>query len=135
MFYSESITIYKEEKNMFIRTIAGIILIGGFITLLSYGLNYMQAPSVLENVEKIVFVSEWVRERFFLDIDQKLQTKTEVVYPSVNKQKKIKKEKNIIFVGRLNYSKGYDIFKDAVIKILDNFYTTQTMLLGTLIMR
>ena len=52
MFYSERITIYKEEKNMFIRTIAGIILIGGFITLLSYGLNYMQAPSVLENVEK-----------------------------------------------------------------------------------
>ena len=52
MFYSESITIYKKEKNMFIRTIAGIILIGGFIILLSYGLNYMQTPSVLENVEK-----------------------------------------------------------------------------------
>ena len=76
---------------------------------------------ILKNVEKIIFVSEWVRERFFLDIDQKLQTKTEVVYPSVNKQKKIKKEKNIIFVGRLNYSKGYDIFKDAVIKILNNY--------------
>ena len=77
---------------------------------------------ILENVEKIIFVSEWVRERFFLDIDQKkLQTKTEVVYPSVNKQKKIKKEKNIIFVGRLNYSKGYDIFKDAIIKILNKF--------------
>ena len=43
---------------------------------------------ILENVEKIIFVSEWVRGRFFLDIDQKLQTKTEIVYPSVNKQKK-----------------------------------------------
>ena len=48
---------------------------------------------ILENVEKIIFVSEWVRERFFLDIDQKLQTKTEVVYPSVNKQKKKKRKK------------------------------------------
>ena len=76
---------------------------------------------ILENVEKIIFVSEWVRGRFFLDIDQKLQTKTEVIYPSVNKQKIIRKEKNIIFVGRLNYSKGYDIFRDAVIKILDKF--------------
>ena len=76
---------------------------------------------ILENAEKIIFVSEWVRERFFLDIDQKLQTKTEVVYPSVNKQKKIKKEKNIIFVGRLNYSKGYDIFRDAITKVLNNF--------------
>ena len=60
-------------------------------------------------------------EDFFFNIDKKLQTKTEVVYPSVNKQKKIKKEKNIIFVGRLNYSKGYDIFKDAVTRILDKF--------------
>ena len=76
---------------------------------------------ILENVEKIIFVSEWVRGRFFLDIDQKLQTKTEIVYPSVNKQKKIKKEKNIIFVGRLNYSKGYDIFKDAIFKIFKVF--------------
>ena len=76
---------------------------------------------ILKNVEKIIFVSEWVRGRFFLEIDQKLQTKTELVYPSVNKQKKIKKEKNIVFVGRLNYSKGYDIFKDAVLKILEKF--------------
>ena len=85
---------------------------------------------ILEIVEKIIFVSEWVRERFFLDIDQKLQTKTEVVYPSVNKQKKIKKEKNIIFVGRLNYSKGYDIFKEAIIKILNNFPAWKAYSLG-----
>ena len=76
---------------------------------------------ILESVEKIIFVSEWVRGRFFIDIDQKLQTKTEVVYPSVNKQKKIRKDKKIIFVGRLNYSKGYDIFRDAVVKILEKF--------------
>ena len=76
---------------------------------------------ILESVEKIIFVSEWVRDRFFLNLDKKLQTKTEVVYPSVNKQKKVKKIKNIIFVGRLNYSKGYDIFKEAIIKILDEF--------------
>ena len=76
---------------------------------------------IIEIVEKIIFVSEWVRDRFFLDIDKKLKTKTEIVYPSVNKQKKIKKKKNIIFVGRLNYSKGYDIFKDAIIKILNDY--------------
>ena len=76
---------------------------------------------ILDSVEKVIFVSEWVRERFFLNLDKKLQTKTETVYPSVNKQKKIKKRKNIIFVGRLNYSKGYDIFKEAIIRILDEF--------------
>ena len=76
---------------------------------------------ILKNVEKIIFVSEWTRERFFIDIDKKLKTKTEVVYPSVNKQKISKKIKLITFVGRLNYSKGYDIFKEAIIKILNEF--------------
>ena len=85
---------------------------------------------ILENVEKIIFVSEWVRKRFFLNIDQKLQAKTEIVYPSVNKQKKIKKIKNIIFLGRLNYSKGYDVFKDAIIKILNEFPQWKAYSLG-----
>ena len=76
---------------------------------------------ILESVEKIIFVSEWVSNRFFMNLDQKLKTKTEIVYPSVNKQKKVKKSKNIVFVGRLNYSKGYDIFKTAIIKILNEF--------------
>ena len=77
--------------------------------------------NLLKSVEKLIFVSDWVRERFFLNIDQKLKTKTEIVYPSVNKQKIINKQKNIIFVGRLNYSKGYDLFKDAIIRILNEF--------------
>ncbi len=76
---------------------------------------------ILKSVEKIIFVSDWVKERFFKGLDEKLQTKTEVVYPSVNKQRPSKKDKSIIFVGRLNYSKGYDLYKDAVIKILNEF--------------
>tara|TARA_A100001035_G_C27774982_1_gene498482 strand:+ start:298 stop:2421 length:2124 start_codon:yes stop_codon:yes gene_type:complete len=85
---------------------------------------------ILNSVEKIIFVSEWVRERFFLEIDHKLRAKTEVVYPSVNKQKKVKKKKNIIFVGRLNHSKGYHIFKDAILKILDEFPRWQAYSIG-----
>ncbi|MDC0944828.1 glycosyltransferase [Candidatus Pelagibacter sp.] len=76
---------------------------------------------ILKSVEKIIFVSEWVRDRFFLNLDKKLQTKTDIVYPSVNRQKKTQKMKNILFVGRLNYSKGYDIFKNAILRILDEF--------------
>ncbi len=77
--------------------------------------------SIIRDTEKIIFVSEWTRDRFFINIDKKLQTKTEVVYPSVKKQKPTKKTKLITFVGRLNYSKGYDLFKDAIIKILNEF--------------
>tara|TARA_Y100000287_G_scaffold37078_1_gene28078 strand:+ start:449 stop:679 length:231 start_codon:yes stop_codon:yes gene_type:complete len=35
-----------------LRSIAGIILIGGFITLLSMGLNALQKPNALENIDK-----------------------------------------------------------------------------------
>ena len=36
----------------FLKSIACIILIGGFFFLLSQGLNYLQKPNALENVEK-----------------------------------------------------------------------------------
>jgi len=75
---------------------------------------------LLNNVDKIIFVSQWTQKRFFKDIDRKLLDQTDVVYPSINKSKKIyNKKKNIVFVGKLNESKGYDIFKDAIVKILN----------------
>ena len=77
---------------------------------------------LLNEVDKIIFVSKWVQNRFFTSIDRKLMNKTEIVYPSIHKENKIyKKNKKITFVGKLNESKGYDIYKDAVIKILDEF--------------
>ena len=79
--------------------------------------------SILKKADKIIFVSEWVKKRFFSDLDEKLSAKTEVIYPSVKKKKSTKKFKYITFVGRLNSSKGYDIFKNAIIKILDEFPT------------
>ena len=77
---------------------------------------------LLKNLDKIIFVSEWVRNRFFYNIDKKLIHKTEVVYPSIHKIKRLpKKEKRIVFIGKLNTSKGYDLYKDAVTKILDKY--------------
>ena len=34
------------------RSIIGVLLIGSFIALLAYGLNYLQKTNPLENVEK-----------------------------------------------------------------------------------
>ena len=81
-----------------------------------------QRLNIISNVEKIIFVSEWTQKRFFIDLDDKLKTKTEVVYPSVKIKKKISKKKNYItFIGKLNESKGYDIFAKVITKILDDF--------------
>ena len=85
---------------------------------------------ILKNTKKIIFISEWVKLRFFENIDGKLSTNTEVIYHSVNKQPKIKKEKLITYVGKLNHSKGYDIFSDAVVKILDEFSEWKALSIG-----
>ncbi len=78
--------------------------------------------NLLSNIDKIIFVSKWVQKRFFIDLDKKLLNKTEIVYPSIHKLKKKSKKKNkITFVGKLNYSKGYDIYRDAITKILNEF--------------
>ena len=76
---------------------------------------------LLSKVDKIVFITKWVKEKFFenLDVDSS-NFKSEIIYHSIEKKKKIpKKEKKIVFVGKLNESKGYDIFCDAVKKLLD----------------
>ena len=37
--------------------------------------KFLRDMLILKNTEKIIFVSEWVRERFFLDLDKKLMQK------------------------------------------------------------
>ena len=85
---------------------------------------------ILKNATKVIFISEWVKSRFYENIDNKLSTNTEVIYHSVNKQPKVKKEKLITYVGKLNHSKGYDIFSDAVVKILDEFSEWKALSIG-----
>ncbi len=86
---------------------------------------------LLKNADKIIFISKWVQKRFFEGIDQKLVIDTDVVYHSIEKEKKISKKKNnIVFVGKLNPSKGYDIYRDAIIKVLDEFKNWKAYSIG-----
>ena len=90
-----------------------------------------QRLEIIKCVEKIIFVSEWVQKRFFIDLDDKLKTKTEVVYPSVNiKKDLVKKDKHIVYVGKLNESKGYDIFSESIVKILNEFKNWKAFSIG-----
>jgi preprotein translocase subunit SecG len=90
MFYSESITIYKEEKstimNTITRAIAGIVLIGGFFFLLSLGLNYLQKPNALENIEKRMDEAEQ-KESVLTENEKKLKTESQTKeWEEVDKQ-------------------------------------------------
>jgi len=78
---------------------------------------------LLNNIDKIIFNSNWSKKRFFIDLKNKelLSQKTSVCFQSSSKIKiNFKNKKKIIsFVGKLNRAKGYDLFGDAVIKILN----------------
>ena len=80
---------------------------------------------LLNNVDKIIFNSQWSQNRFFLNIKNKhdLMLKTSVCYQSSSKTKINfnNKKKIISFVGKLNKAKGYDLFGEAIIKILDKY--------------
>tara|TARA_B100000787_G_C16193767_1_gene299256 strand:- start:1190 stop:3301 length:2112 start_codon:yes stop_codon:yes gene_type:complete len=77
---------------------------------------------LLSKVDKIIFITKWVKNKFFEDlILDSNHYKCEIIYHSIEKERKIlKKEKKIVFVGKLNESKGYDIFCDATKKLLDS---------------
>ena len=87
-----------------------------------YSDNVANKKFLLSNCNKIVFVSKWVKEKFFYGLDYKHNNKTEIIYNFINPIKKFpKKYKTIIFSGKLNISKGYEVFGKAIIKILEKF--------------
>ena len=89
---------------------------------------------LLNNVNKIVFNSNWSKNRFFIDLPNKelLLQKTSVCYQSSSKVKIdfSKKKKIISFVGKLNRAKGYDLFGNAIIKILNKYPDWKAQVFG-----
>ncbi len=89
---------------------------------------------LLNNIDKILFNSKWSQKRFFIGIDNEklLKQKTSVCYQSTSKIKInfSKKRKLISFVGKLNRAKGYDLFGDTIIKILNKYPEWKSIVIG-----
>ena len=84
-----------------------------------------------ENSDYLYFVSRWVKNKFFEGLPYTNRNNCEILYPSINKLNKFpKKEKLIIFSGKLNSSKGYDLFSATIIKILDKFKNWKAIAIG-----
>ena len=88
--------------------------------------------NILEKTDKVFFVSNWTKKKFFEDLPFKTKSNCEIAYPTINKVKKFnyKKKKQIIFTGKLNSSKGYDLFGDAVIRILNKYSDWSAIVAG-----
>ena len=89
--------------------------------------------NLYNKTKKIIFNSNWTLNQFTKGLNKKYITnKLEVINQSTSK--KIinfkDKKKLILFVGRLNISKGYDIFGEAIINILNNYPDWNAIVIG-----
>ena len=89
---------------------------------------------LLTNCYKIVFNSNWSKKRFLEGMHNKFvnSDKLIVVFQSAKKNKINikKKEKWITFVGKLNKSKGYDIYGGAIGRILNKHKDWKGLVIG-----
>jgi len=75
---------------------------------------------ILSNCDKIICLSKWIKNKFLEGLENNSESsKVNVFYPGINPSNKIQtKKKIILFVGKLNADKGYDLFINAASKFV-----------------
>ena len=89
--------------------------------------------NILKKTEKIIFNSNWSRSRFLDNLPINISNEKLVIIPQSTSKTKInfeKKKKIISFVGKLNISKGYDVFGKTILKILDKYPDWKSVVIG-----
>ncbi len=89
---------------------------------------------LLENLNKIIFNSDWSKSRFIKNLPNEYQysNKLQIIKQSIDIKKiNLKDKKKIVtFVGKLNSAKGYDIFGNAIIPVLNTFKDWSAIVIG-----
>ena len=89
---------------------------------------------LLNSCYRIIFNSNWSKKRFLEDMNSDAinSEKLLVIHQSASKNIiDIKNKKKIItFVGKLNLSKGYDLFGKAIIRILNKYKDWKAYVIG-----
>ena len=93
----------------------------------------MERIDIFNKTKKIIYNSNWTLNKFMKGLNKNYNTdKLEVINQSTSK--KIinfkNKKKIILFVGRLNASKGYDLFGKAIISVLNNNPDWKAIVIG-----
>ena len=87
--------------------------------------SFSERSFLLNNCYRIVFNSNWSKKRFLYNMKSEAINSEKLIVINQSAKKNVinfKKKENIItFVGKLNRSKGYDLFGNAVIKILKKY--------------
>ena len=94
----------------------------------------MERIFLMNKCFKIIFNSNWSKRRFLHGMkgDHINSEKLIVINQSAKKNKinLSKKRKIITFVGKLNKSKGYDLFGKSIIKILNKYKNWSSVVIG-----
>ena len=119
-------SIYKKNKNI-------VLYFHNNPLEMKLAKSAKERIDLYNKTKKIIFNSNWTLNQFTKGLNKKYITdKLEVIYQSTSK--KIinfkNKKKIILFVGRLNISKGYDIFGEAIINILNNYPDWNAIVIG-----
>jgi len=88
---------------------------------------------ILKICKKVIFVSNWCKKKFLKKLPKKLysNSKIDVIYPAFKIDNySFQKRKVITFIGKLNFSKGYDVFGKATIKILNIYKDWKIVVAG-----
>ena len=89
---------------------------------------------LINNLDKIIFNSEWSKSQFIKNLPEMytFSSKLEIIKQSIDKKNIILKNKKkiIVFVGKLNKAKGYDIFGNSIIPILNQFKDWSSIVIG-----
>ena len=97
-------------------------------------INVSERKFLLDNCYKILFNSNWSKKRFLEGMNNQHinSEKLDIVFQSAKKTSvNIKKKNNsITFVGKLNRSKGFDIFCKSIVKILDKYKNWNAIIIG-----
>jgi len=91
--------------------------------------------NILENCDDIIFVSSYIKNRFYYNLNNYLPFKGHIIYPSLNYynhnfKSKLRKQRIIVFIGKLNRSKGYNLFGPAAINILEKYKNWKVIVCG-----
>ena len=90
-----------------------------------------ERQDILNKCSNIIFVSKWVKKKFFEGLNNKKSKKCSVIYPAIKRLNKFPEKQNIItFVGKLNKSKGYDLAGKAVVNILNKWKNWKAIFAG-----
>ena len=96
--------------------------------------NTSERIELLNTTSKLIFNSKWSQDRFLEGLN-KSEIDVNKLFVLYQSSKKVKvdfknKKKIISFVGKLNSAKGYDLFGNAIIRILNKYKDWKGVVIG-----